>query len=234
MINVDPKKLQKLIPVIFKHTMNPKSLKRDMNTDTWASLILAVVWTWWSILASSPPPCSPLTSHWKLLSIKSSQLWEQCQWKWTFRGTKAKRCWMKYCTLPRNWLISIQGEILDAVLPHMPFPQPSTPLQHMERRAPAPPIPFPPKEENMEKLEEFQKQYYFTSTFNTCSHKPLLLFRGPPLELAISQGSKPVCVQTPCIIPRHTLCWEKTGKRGIDRDVELGVLECVTRHKEWW
>lgn len=79
-------------------------------------------------------------------------------------------------------------------------------------------------EENIEKLQTFLRDYYASSTFNTCSHQPLPLIHGPALEFAIDSTIKPTARHTPATVPLH---WMDKVKSSIDDDVSLGVLEWV-------
>jgi hypothetical protein len=91
--------------------------------------------------------------------------------------------------------------------------------------APQPPQPpFATVEGNIDKLESFLRDFYASSTFNTCSHQPLPLMHGPPLEFAIDTTIKPTACHTPATVPLH---WLDKVKASIDDDVSLGVLEWV-------
>jgi len=93
------------------------------------------------------------------------------------------------------------------------------------KNAPPPPkLPFEPTEENVDKLEQFLKDYYRSSTFNTCNHQPLPLIHGPPLEFQMKKDAKPVQVNVPATVPVH---WLKKVREGIDADVSMGDLEWV-------
>ena len=92
---------------------------------------------------------------------------------------------------------------------------------------PEPPtkMPFPPIEENVPKLKEWIENYYGSSTFNKCEHKPLPLMRGsPPLKLHIDSKARPIAVHKYAPVPVH---FEQTVKQELDRDVRMGVLEKV-------
>ena len=96
------------------------------------------------------------------------------------------------------------------------------------KRSPPPPIPtslpYPPTEENREKLESYLREHYRSSTFNTCEHQPLPLMGGPPLRLMIDPEATPTAHHSPIPVPLH---WQEEVKAGLDRDVRLGVLEQV-------
>lgn len=90
---------------------------------------------------------------------------------------------------------------------------------------PSPPnIPYEATEDNVPRLKEFLLKHYGSSTFNTCSHQPLPLLHGPPLEFNLKKDAVPSKVRVPAVIPIH---WRKKVKEGIDRDIDLGVLEWV-------
>lgn len=85
-------------------------------------------------------------------------------------------------------------------------------------------IPFKPTEANREKLEEWLLNHYKSSTFNICEHQTLPLIPGPPLHIMIQDDAQPHTVHTPIPVPIH---WQKEVKKGLDRDVKLGVIEPV-------
>lgn len=83
-------------------------------------------------------------------------------------------------------------------------------------------LPFPPTEQNRDKLKQWVIDYYRSSTFNVCEHQLLPLMEGPPLTLNIDPNATPVAVHTPIPVPLH--CQEEV-KATLDRDVRLGVIE---------
>jgi len=85
-------------------------------------------------------------------------------------------------------------------------------------------LPYPPTEENREKLEQWLLKYYASSTFNTCEHQSLPMMDGPPLHIIVNKDATPHAVHTPIPVPAH---WQKEVKQGLDRDVQLGVIEPV-------
>lgn len=85
-------------------------------------------------------------------------------------------------------------------------------------------IPFPATEENRERLEEWLRQRYADSAFNTCEHQPLPLMSGRPLDVHFIDGYSPKAYHTPIPVPHH---WQRPVKDGIDRDVRIGTLEQV-------
>lgn len=94
-------------------------------------------------------------------------------------------------------------------------------------RTPAPlppPLPCAPTEENIPVLEKHLMQIFESSTFNTCIHQQLPLMDGPELEISTKDNVEPTKVRVPATIPVH---WRAKVKKGLDKDVELGVLEWV-------
>ena len=103
------------------------------------------------------------------------------------------------------------GEQCDCPKRSMPPPLPTT-------------IPFPATEVNAEKLKQWLLKYYAASTFNVCPHSQLPLMTGPPLALMIDPKATPVAIHSPIPVPLH---WQDKVKAGLDRDVNLGVIEPV-------
>ena len=99
---------------------------------------------------------------------------------------------------------------------------------HCPNRAPPPPrpttLPYPPTEENRERLEQYLLNKYAASAFNICDHQTLPMMSGPPLSFTIDPTATPKPCHTPIPIPIH---WQEEVKKGLDRDVRLGVLEKV-------
>ena len=93
-----------------------------------------------------------------------------------------------------------------------------------QRPPPPPTLPYPATEANRERLEGYLRDHYRSSTFNTCPHQSLPLMDGQPLQLMVDADAKPVVHHTPVPVPFH---WQEAVKAGLDRDVELGVLEAV-------
>ena len=85
--------------------------------------------------------------------------------------------------------------------------------------------PFPPTEDNLGRIENWIKEYYKSSTFNTCDNQPLPLMKdSPPLQLFIDSAAQPVACHKAAQIPLH---FKETVEKEIRRDVKLGVLEEV-------
>ena len=85
-------------------------------------------------------------------------------------------------------------------------------------------MPYPPAEENVEKLEKWLLNYYKSSTFNVCEHQPLPMMSGPPMRLNINPEATPFAVHKPIPIPVH---WQQDVYSGLERDCRLGVIEKV-------
>ena len=85
-------------------------------------------------------------------------------------------------------------------------------------------LPYPPTAENRSKLEHWLLERYKASVFNTCEHQPLPMMSGPPMRIMIVPDATPVAHHTPIPVPIH---WQEAVKAGLDRDVELGVIEPV-------
>ena len=85
-------------------------------------------------------------------------------------------------------------------------------------------IPFPPTNENREKLEKWILNAYSSSAFNVCEHQILPKMKGKPLDVHLKEGSTATAVHTPIPVPHH---WKKQVKSDLDRDVRLGIIEPV-------
>ena len=101
------------------------------------------------------------------------------------------------------------------------------------------PTPDPPKtnipmtEENVPALTKLLLDHYASSAFNTCGHQPPPLMKSsPPLEIHLRPDATPHAVYTPVNVPVH---FRDAIKKGLDRDVELGILEKVDVNEpvEW-
>ena len=85
--------------------------------------------------------------------------------------------------------------------------------------------PFPPTLENLKRLENWVRERYRASTFNTCNSQPLPLMTGsPPLEFFIDPEAKPTACHKPSQVPIH---FKDRVEAELRRDVRLGVLEEV-------
>ena len=85
--------------------------------------------------------------------------------------------------------------------------------------------PFPPIPENLERLENWIRERYRSSTFNNCNCKLLPFMKdSPPLKLFIDPTAKPVVCHKPAQVPIH---FKERVEAELRRDVRLGVLEEV-------
>ena len=93
-------------------------------------------------------------------------------------------------------------------------------------RALPPPIPmdlpFPPSD--TVRLKQWILQRYAASAFNTCCTQPLPAMHGDPLVIVTKPGTTPSAIHVPAPVPIH---YQTEVKKGLDRDVALGVLEKV-------
>ena len=85
-------------------------------------------------------------------------------------------------------------------------------------------LPYPPTEENREKLEKYLLEYYKSSTFNVCEHQTFPKMAGPPLRIMIDENATPVAHHKPIPVPIH---WQEDVYNALDRDVRIGIIEPV-------
>ena len=85
-------------------------------------------------------------------------------------------------------------------------------------------LPLEPTPDNVLKLEQWIRDHYAASAFNTCECQPLPTMHGPPVKIHLQEGAKPVASHSPIPIPLH---WHKEVKAGLDRDEAIGVIEKV-------
>ena len=85
-------------------------------------------------------------------------------------------------------------------------------------------IPFPPTEENVDKLKKWLLKEFEASAFNTCSHQPLKEMTGAPMDIVFKQEYKEHRVHTPIEVPHY---WKYQVKEDLDKDVRLGIIEPV-------
>lgn len=81
-------------------------------------------------------------------------------------------------------------------------------------------IPYPPLEENVERLQEWLKQHFSASTFNT-DRSPLPAMAGAPHHIHLHADARPFACHTPAQVPRH---WEREVKKQLDEDVRKEIL----------
>ena len=85
-------------------------------------------------------------------------------------------------------------------------------------------LPYPPTEENLDKLEKYLLDRYKSSTFNTCEHQLLPKMTGPPMRIMTDPNCTPHVRHKPIPIPIH---WQEEVYNSLTQDVELGVIEPV-------
>ena len=85
-------------------------------------------------------------------------------------------------------------------------------------------IPFEPIPANVYKLEQWIRDRYSASALNVCECQPLPAMHGPPLKIFMEPGTKPVASHSPIPVPVH---WQQKVLDGLERDVNLGVIERV-------
>ena len=85
-------------------------------------------------------------------------------------------------------------------------------------------LPFEPIPANNDKMSKWLLDFFKSSTFNTCPHRPLYEMSGPPLEIHIDKSAIPKVCHTPAPIPLH---WQKKVEEDLKRDEALGILERV-------
>ena len=97
-----------------------------------------------------------------------------------------------------------------------------------KRRGPPPPLPdnlpFPPAEENVDKMRAWLLERYGSSTFNKCSHQRLPMMSCKPLRIHVDPTAKPVAAHNARPVPIHL---RDKVKAQLDEDVRLGVIERV-------
>ena len=84
-------------------------------------------------------------------------------------------------------------------------------------------VPFPPSEENIERLQEWLLQHFSGNTFNT-DRDPLPIMEGKPHNIHLKDNAVPYACNTPAEIAKH---WEAEVKQQLDKDVEQGIIEKV-------
>jgi len=83
-------------------------------------------------------------------------------------------------------------------------------------------LPFPAIPENNAKMEEWLKEYFGPSTFNTCSSQILPEMTGPPVEIHLKEGAIPYKAQTAVSIPIH---WQKPVRELYTKEKSMKVLK---------
>ena len=85
-------------------------------------------------------------------------------------------------------------------------------------------LPFECKPENNDRMKAWLIEYYGSSTFNTCPHRPLAAMAGPPVEIHLDPSAIPRACHTPANVPLH---WQEAVHNDLLRDEALGVIEPV-------
>ena len=85
-------------------------------------------------------------------------------------------------------------------------------------------IPFPPTEENVEKLRSWLIDVFSASAFNTCTHQHLKEMTGAPMRIVFKEDYEEHRVHTPIEVPHY---WKYKVKEDLDMDVRLGIIEPV-------
>ena len=85
-------------------------------------------------------------------------------------------------------------------------------------------LPMPATASNREALEDYIKDRYKASAFNSCKRQSWPKTEGPPMKIFTKPGATPVCIRKPAPVPLH---WRKQVQDGIKADVARGVLEKV-------
>ena len=103
------------------------------------------------------------------------------------------------------------------------LPVPPSAHQSVNPRTPPPPkpskLPFEPIEENIGRLENYIKEQFANSTFNSAAPFPAL--NTPPASIHLKPGAIPKARHTPITVPHH---WKEEVKKALDRDVERGII----------
>ena len=84
-------------------------------------------------------------------------------------------------------------------------------------------MPFPPREDNIPKLEEFLRQKFASTTFNK-DGAPLPEMNGPPHTIHLTADAVPHARHSPIPISKH---WEAEVKAQLDEDERMGIIEKV-------
>ena len=85
-------------------------------------------------------------------------------------------------------------------------------------------IPFPATKEYRQQIQDWIKERYSTSAFNTCPHQKLQVMKGEPLKITFANEHTPYATHKPIPVPHH---WKEEVKRQLDADVALGIIEPV-------
>lgn len=85
-------------------------------------------------------------------------------------------------------------------------------------------LPFECCPKNNQKMYQWLIDRYRSSVFNTCPHQPLASMDGPPLEMHLKEGAKPIACHKAPPVPLH---WQEKVFADLQRDEALGVIEKV-------
>ncbi len=78
--------------------------------------------------------------------------------------------------------------------------------------------------ENIPLMDKWLRDYYATSTFNLCPHKPIPSIKGPPLRIHADPKAEPKHAYTPAKVSLH---WEQEVYEGLKEDEAQHVIEKV-------
>ena len=84
-------------------------------------------------------------------------------------------------------------------------------------------IPYPPTEENIQKLKAWFIKESSSSSFNITS-APLAKMVGPPMKIHLDPEARPVAIHKPIPIPHD---WQDTVKEEGERDIQLDIIDRV-------
>ena len=85
-------------------------------------------------------------------------------------------------------------------------------------------LPYPPIEENREKLEVWINDYFGGSAFNTCKRQTMPCTEGPPMKIHTHPDAVPVVVHKPVPVPLH---YREEVRAQLRADIQRGVLRKV-------
>ena len=84
-------------------------------------------------------------------------------------------------------------------------------------------IPFPPSEENIDRLQDWLLQHFSGTMFNIERH-PLPIMEGKPLHIHLKEDTEPYVCNTPADVAKYC---EADVKQQLDKDVDQDVIEKV-------
>ena len=85
-------------------------------------------------------------------------------------------------------------------------------------------MPYPPTEENRERLENWIKQYYASSAFLACKRQEMPRTEGPPMRIHTKPDAAPVVIHKPVPVPLH---YRDRVNAMIEAEVKRGVLKKI-------